>query len=235
MDRQSHKRLFTWLRCSYKRHHIIEKGSVEPEHLHLLHAVFSFCHPHKGPKSFLKWWGPLGMYWQGDNWVQNMSFGRVVPRAEVVRNVKSLVASKWVKQNRRHSGWVLVPVGWWLDGLLCSRELQEGEVVPELFYFKGWRGNLRRKKLTKTASWSFTKSPLSINAIFQSLLDFHQKLVLSKQKILILYNFAKTLKIQSFFTVLPFFSLISFSSLIFFHVCHQFFVLLCLAVFLTPF
>lgn len=51
-----------------------------------------------GAKSFLKWRGALGIYWQGDNCVQSMSFGRVVPRAEVVRNVKSLGSVKMGKR-----------------------------------------------------------------------------------------------------------------------------------------
>lgn len=42
-----------------------------------------------------------------------MSFGRLLPRAKVVGNVKSLVASKWVKESRkrRHSGSVIAHVG----------------------------------------------------------------------------------------------------------------------------
>lgn len=38
----------------FKRHHVTKKGSVEPEHRHLLHAVFSFCHLHNWCKKLLK-------------------------------------------------------------------------------------------------------------------------------------------------------------------------------------
>lgn len=57
--------------------------------------------------------------------------------------------------------------------------------LPALVISKAEGEIKKKKKFTKTASRSLNKSLSSINAIFQRLLDFHCKLVLSKWGFLI--------------------------------------------------